>query len=267
MGQTREMKEQVGVAWGVVDGVGRIELRRPGAANALARPVAHTLARAIDEVLAAAPRVVVLSALGKVFCAGGDIQEFVAAGEGFERLVDEIIEPVHPAIERLAQAPMPVVSAVSGPIGGAGVALALCADFVLAAESMKLRTGYAAIGLSPDLGSSYFLARRVGSVRARQWFWLSDAIGAQECLRHGAVDAVFADAELPAAVEALVARLRQGARRSQAVIKQLCDGASTRSLAEQLRLEHEGMRACARSADAREGLRAFVERRAPRFED
>jgi enoyl-CoA hydratase/carnithine racemase len=79
---------------------------------------------------------------------------------------------LHPALHRLATAPVPVVAALNGPVGGAGIGLALCADFVLAAASMKLRTGYAAIGLSPDLGTAYFLARRVGAVRAQQWLML-----------------------------------------------------------------------------------------------
>ena len=259
------MQEFQGVAWAVADGVGRIELRRPEQANSLSLAAAGGLVRAIDEVLAAQPKVVVLTAQGKVFCAGGHIPEFVAAGEHFAELIDDILAPMNPAMERLAQAPMPVVAAVSGPIGGAGVGLALCADLVVACESMKLRTGYAAIGLSPDLGTSHFLARRVGSQRAKQWLWLSDAVSAQECLRHGAVDMVVPDAELHATVETLVARLRDGSRLSQASIKRLCDGALQRSLGEQLRLEQEALLACARGADGKEGIRAFVEKRRPRF--
>ena len=261
------MQEHQGVAWGVSDGVGRIELRRPEHANSLAKRAAHALAAAIDEVLAAGPKVVVLSAQGRVFCAGGDIQEFVAAGEHFDRLIDEILAPLNPAVERLVSSGVPIVAAVSGAVGGAGVGVALCADFVLAAESMKLRTGYAAIGLSPDVGTSYFLTRRVGATRAKQWLMLSDPIDARECLRCGAVDAVLPDAELAPAVEALVARLRAGARHSQAAIKRLCDGAQSRDLASHLRLEHELLRRAAGTADAREGIRAFTERRRPGFED
>ena len=72
-----------------------------------------------------------------------------------------------------------MVSVLNGAIGGAGIGLALCADFVLAAASMKLRTGYAAIGLSPDAGASYFLSRRIGSERAKQLFMLSDPLSAE----------------------------------------------------------------------------------------
>jgi 2-(1,2-epoxy-1,2-dihydrophenyl)acetyl-CoA isomerase len=128
--------------------------------------------------------------------------------------VNEILDGLHPALLRLATGPAPLVVAVNGPAGGAGVGLALCGDFVLAAESMKLRTGYAAIGLSPDAGASYFLSRRVGPVRAQQWLMLSDAIDSQRCLASGAVDAVYPDAELAAAGEALVTRLAAGASAS-----------------------------------------------------
>lgn len=254
-----------GVAWGLEDGIGRIELRRPERANALSRDAAHALARAIGEVLDGAPRVLLLTAQGRIFCAGGDIEEFVAAGAALEALVDDILRPLHPALHRLATAPLPVVAALNGPVGGAGVGLALCADFVLAAASMKLRTGYAAIGLSPDLGSAYFLARRVGPVRAQQWLMLSEPLDAAQCLAAGAIDALHPDAELPAAAEALAARLAQAASASLAGIKTLCAGLPGRDLQAHLDLEHRLLAARARGADAQEGVRAFVERRPPRF--
>jgi 2-(1,2-epoxy-1,2-dihydrophenyl)acetyl-CoA isomerase len=143
--------------------------------------------------------------------------------------------------------------------------LAFCGDFVLAAESMKLRTGYAAIGLSPDAGASYFLARRVGPVRAQQLLMLSDAIDSQRCLALGAVDALYADAELAATAEALVTRLAHGASGSFAAIKTLCAGVPGRPFAEHLALEQKLLRERAGSADAREGVAAFVDKRAPRF--
>jgi 2-(1,2-epoxy-1,2-dihydrophenyl)acetyl-CoA isomerase len=259
------MQEHEGIAWWREGPVGRIELRRPQKANALGKASGHALAGAIDELLSGGPGSILLTAQGAVFCAGGDIDEFVSAGASLDGLVADILAPLHPAIERLASAPAPVVSAVGGGIGGAGVGLALCADFVLAAESMKLRSGYAAIGLSPDLGSSYFLARRVGSQRAKQWLMLSEPVDARTCLAHGAVDAVHPDAELNAAALALASRLAHGARDSLAGIKTLCDGWSQRTLGQQLALEEALLCERARSADAREGISAFVEKRAPRF--
>jgi 2-(1,2-epoxy-1,2-dihydrophenyl)acetyl-CoA isomerase len=254
-----------GIRWSVDGGIGVITLDRPERANAIGLAASQALARAIGEVLDAAPRAVLLQGTGKIFCAGGDIGEFVAAGDTIDALVDRILEPLHPAIERLGEAPMPVVSALNGAVGGAGIGLALCADFVLAAASMKLRTGYSAIGLSPDAGASYFLSRRIGSERAKQLFILSDAIDAERCLAMGIVDAVHPDAELESAARALLARLAACAPGSVARIKRLCAGAATRTLGEHLVLEREGLVGASRTADAREGIRAFVERRAPGF--
>lgn len=259
------MQERDGVAWGVDGGIARIRLCAPGEANTVSTPMAQALARAITEVMDAGPRAVLLSAQGPVFCGGGNIKEFVAAGERLDELVDRLVGLLHPVMLRLVQSPVPVVSAVGGAIGGAGVGLALCADFVLAADTLKLRTGYAALGLSPDLGSSYFLARRVGSQRAKQWFMLSDAIDAAQCLQHGAVDALYPANELDGAAQALVTRLAQGAPHSLAAVKRLCDGAGQRDLSTHLDLEHQLLRDCARTQDAFEGVQAFVGRRSPRF--
>lgn len=259
------MQVSDGIAWGVADGIGRIVLQRPEQANALTHAASRALVRAIHQVLDGQPRVVLLTAEGRIFCAGGDINEFRAAGPALDALVNEVLTPLHPALHRLATAPLPIVAAVNGPVAGAGIGLALCADFVLGAESMKLRTGYAAIGLSPDAGASFFLARRVGALRAQQWFMLSEAIDAQRCLQHGVIDALHPDAELAKAAEALVQRLAHSASASLAGIKMLCGGLPTRDLQAHLALEQLLLMESARSADGREGVRAFIEKRSPRF--
>ncbi len=262
---TLELKQSEGIAWGVADGIGRIVLKRAERSNSLSRAASRALVTAIDEVLDQQPRVVTLSAEGRIFCSGGDIEEFASAGANLDALVDDILVPLNPALHRLATAPVPVVAAVNGPIGGAGIGVALCADFVLASESMKLRTGYAAIGLSPDLGASYFLSRRVGPVKAQQWLMLSETVDARSCLAHGAVDALYVDAELGAAVDGLVQRLASAACGSLACIKRLCSGLPERGLAPHLELEHQLLLERARNPDAREGIRAFLERRTPNF--
>lgn len=259
------MQQSDGVAWGVTESVGRIVLKRHEYANTLSHATSQALIQAINSVLDQQPRVVLLAAEGKIFCAGGDIAEFAAAGPALADLVDDILEPLHPALYRLATAPMPVISVLNGPIGGAGIGLALCADFVLAAQSVKLRTGYAALGLSPDLGASYFLARRVGAIRAQQWLMLSQTINAQDCLTHGVVDALYPENELTQAAEDLATRLSQSARASLTSIKTLCSGLPARDLHTHLQLEHQFLTACARRTDAQEGIHAFIERRAPRF--
>jgi 2-(1,2-epoxy-1,2-dihydrophenyl)acetyl-CoA isomerase len=264
---TIELDEQYqhGIRWRVAHDVGRIVLDRPERNNALGRDCAPVLARAIDEVTGADPRVIVIEGRGPIFCAGGDIREFVEAGDQLEPLVREILAALLPAYLKLARAPCPVVTVVDGPVGGAGVGLALCGDFVLASETMKLRTGYAAIGLSPDVGASYFLARRVGTVRAQQWLMLSDAVDAQRCLAAGAVDQVFAAADLNAGAEALVSRLAASAPASLAAMKRLSLEGPALALDAYLALERDLLAACTRTADAKEGITAFLSKRMPRF--
>jgi len=179
--------------------------------------------------------------------------------------IDATVSPMHRMVLRLATLPVPVVSALNGPIGGAGIGLALCADVVLAAESMKLRGGYSAVGLTPDVGSSWFLARRAGPARTKEIFMTNEALSARQCHQYGIVSEVLADADLAARAILLVTALACGATGSFARIKGLVDGASGRSLQEQLDLEHRLIIESAQSADAQEGVAAFAEKRIPVF--
>lgn len=176
------------------------------------------------------------------------------------------IPPIHAAILRLAQLPIPVVSAVNGPVGGGGIGLALCADIVLAAESMKLRTGYSAIGLTPDVGGSWFLTRLVGPMRAKRILFANEPWSAQQCLAAGIVSEVYADGALAVHAHALVKTLAQSATGSLGRIKRLVDGVAQRTLEQQLEVECHYMIESAASSEALEGVRAFTEKRAPRFD-
>jgi len=265
VGWVDSMPNLHGIEWTSEALVGSIVLDRPTHHNALGRGTASALAQAIAEVLAAQPRVVVVKARGPIFCSGGDIQEFASAGDQLPALVDDILDQLLPAYLQLAQATCPVVTVVRGPVGGAGIGLALCGDFVLASDTMKLRTGYSAIGLSPDVGASYFLARRIGAVRAQQWLMLSQAVDAERCLAAGAVDQVFPAHELDAAAQALVDQLCRAAPASLAAIKKLSMQGPGLSLKEHLLLEQQLLKACAATPDAREGVAAFVQKRPALF--
>ncbi len=254
------------IEWTAESQVGSIVLDRQTHHNALGFDTAFALAHAISEVLAAQPRVVVVKARGPIFCAGGDIQEFASAGDRLPVLVSDILDQLLPAFLQLAQASCPVVTVVGGPVGGAGIGLALCGDFVLASDTMKLRTGYSAIGLSPDVGASYFLARRVGIVRAQQWLMLSQAVDAAQCLAAGAVDQIFPAHELESAAQDLIGQLCQAAPSSLAAIKKLTTRGPGLSLQDHLLLEQQLLKACASTMDAREGIDAFVQKRAAVFQ-
>lgn len=246
-------------------GLARLTLDRAHAHNTISIEAGEALAAALDAIVAARPRAVLVTGTGPVFCAGGDIGEFQAHAGRLDTLVDRILTVLHPALARLAALPAPVVTAINGAVGGAGVGLALCGDFALAAASMKLRTGYAALGLSPDAGASAFLARRIGPLRARQLFFTSETVTAERCLALGIVDAVFPDERLAVEAEALCRRLAAAAPGSLAALRRLCPDGPPRPLAEHLALEKALLEERARSADAAEGITAFLARRPPVF--
>jgi 2-(1,2-epoxy-1,2-dihydrophenyl)acetyl-CoA isomerase len=266
-GRDTEPRNAEGIAWHIdEDGIGRIVLDRARAPNTLSERTACAFAQAVADLANGEPRALLLTGRGRVFCAGGDIDEFAANAASLAPLVSRILTALNPAILRLSELPVPVVTALNGPVGGAGIGLALCGDFAYAAASMKLRTGYAAIGLSPDAGASYFLARRAGELRARQLFFTSEALSAQRCLEWGIVDAVVADERLLPEAEALCHRLLAAPRGSLAAIKRLCTGTTSRPLSEHLALEKSLLEAQAARDDAREGVAAFLARRLPRFD-
>jgi 2-(1,2-epoxy-1,2-dihydrophenyl)acetyl-CoA isomerase len=250
----------------VKEGVARIVLDRPDAGNALDFEMKDALAAAVAKARGdASVRVVLLSAAGKAFCVGGDIAGMKGAGSDFPAWIRDMAGGLGESVRTLAALPVPVVSAVQGAVAGGGIGLALCADVVLAAESMRLRGGYTAIGLTPDLGASWFLTRRAGAARAKEIFFQNRALTAKECLALGIVDAVHPDALLAAEAEALARRLAGGATAALGRAKALVDGAVDRTLEQQLAAETDSMVASARTDDAREGIAAFVEKRAPRF--
>ncbi len=255
------------VLWRSEGGVGHITFNRPHAANAINTPLAQQFAAAVEAAARADVGAVLLSSTGAQYCAGGDIQEFRERRDDFDALIREMLDVLHPAIHRLASLPVPVLSAVHAPVGGAGISMALCADIVLAAPAMKLRGGYSAIGLSPDLGAAYYLARRAGPARAKYLLMTNRSIPAEECLRLGLVDELHAaDALLPAALQ-LAGQLARGATGSLGGIKRLCDDALALDLHAHLERERRALLRCSVSPDAREGVAAFLDKRAPRFGD
>ncbi|WP_298431204.1 enoyl-CoA hydratase-related protein [Ottowia sp.] len=263
------MADEALVLWKTDGRVGHIALNRPQAGNAVDLTLAKALAAAVDEasqaVAAGQVGALLLTAHGKQFCVGGDIQSFIARRDDLPALVDEILCWIHPAVHRLATSPVPVISVVQGALGGAGIALALCADFVLASDAIKLRGGYSAIGLSPDVGASYFVAQRAGAAVARRIFMRNQSISAQECLQLGLVDELHTPQELLPAAVRLAQQLAAGATGSLAAVKQLCNSAMRNDLHAHLQLEHNTLLARAGSADSREGIQAFMAKRAPNF--
>jgi|UniRef100_A0A7C3Z112 2-(1,2-epoxy-1,2-dihydrophenyl)acetyl-CoA isomerase len=250
----------------VKDGVGLICLNRPEDNNALTLEMARELLDAAwrcDED----PRVrsVVLTGTGKMFCAGGDLRAFAAQGENVSLYLKQVTQVFHAALSRFNWMDAPVIGAINGTAAGGGFSLALAADIAIAAESAKFTLAYTRVGLVPDGGSTYFLARLVGLRRAKEMALLNPVLSAPQALEWGLINQVVPDDQvLPAALD-LAQKLAQGPTRAFGKTKRLILAGATESLESQLERESRAIAALAGSADGQEGIAAFLEKRSPRF--
>jgi len=244
------------------DGVAHIRLVRPEAANAIDLTFALEFRDAAEACAEPGTRVVMLSAEGKQFCGGGDLRSFNGQADLSAHLA-EVTSHLHRGIEILVELDAPVVIAVQGPAAGAGLGLVCAGDIVIAAESARFLMAYTAAGLSPDGSSSYFLPRLVGLRRALDLTLTNRSISASEGLEWGLVSRVVADHDVAGEAASLAEALAGGPTLAFGASKRLLrSGGDLRS---HLALERETLSRCAGTADGREGVRAFAERRAARF--
>jgi 2-(1,2-epoxy-1,2-dihydrophenyl)acetyl-CoA isomerase len=251
------------VAYEQHDGVARIQLTNGNRGNPLDQAAVDELARAVRRARADDVHVVVLSAQGRAFSVGGDVLAFAAA-EDTEQMVDDLAESLHRVVSDLHRMDAVVVSAVQGTAAGAGVSLAAAADLVIAAASARFTLAYTKIGFSPDGGSS-LLTASIGLHRALHLALLNPVVTADEARAMGLVSQVHPDDELDAAVEGVVGVLRSGSRTAQVAAKRLLREVATPGAEAALRRETLSIRARAASPDGREGVAAFLEKRAPAF--
>jgi 2-(1,2-epoxy-1,2-dihydrophenyl)acetyl-CoA isomerase len=251
----------------IADGIAHIRFDRPGTLNAIDQAMAVALRDAVKEVLVhGGARVIVLSGEGRAFMAGGDLQAFHTNLSDAAITAGRIIDPLHEAVAALAEAPVPVIAAVQGGVAGAGMSLALGADFVLAADNTTFVPAYVGIGTSPDGGGTWALVRLVGLRRALEIALLGEPIDAASALQMGLVNRVVPRDELATATEELARRLAAGPTRALARTRRLLRDAPTTALRDHLRAERDAFAACARSLDFAEGVNAFFEKRRPRFQ-
>lgn len=252
----------------IEDGVGIVTLNRPDTRNAINREMASAWAREIGRVVEhLGVRAIVLRAAGPAFSVGGDLAFFGEhLGPALAPLLGEVIDHLNAAAQHLRDSEKPVISAVQGALAGGGVGMALCADVVIGSSSLKLRGGYAAIGLSPDAGASCFLGERVGDARACALFMTNRTVGADECAALGIVDRLVpTDDALRREASDLARQLAQMSGSSIRTIKSLCKPLRGASLAARLQAERDGMLRSARHEDAAEGIGAFTTKRKPLF--
>ena len=174
----------------VADGIAVITINRPDQANALNEKMASELFEASIRCGEGDVRAVVVTARGKLFCAGGDLAEFHAQGDGQSVFVTRMATMMHAAIARFATIDAPVIMAVNGTAGGGGFSIALSGDIIIASERAKFVSAYTASGLTPDGSSTYFLAKYVGLLRAKELMLTNRVLSAEEAMDWGMVSKV-----------------------------------------------------------------------------
>ena len=249
------------------NGIVTITLNRPDRLNAFIDHMRRDLAEALEET-GSDPhvRVVVINGAGRAFCAGGDVQfmaELVERNESEE--FARLLGAARRVVLGIRQMTKPVIASIEGPAFGAGFNLALACDLRIASSTATFSQAFVKLGFHPDWGGTYFLPRMVTSNIACEMFFLGDPIDAARALQLGLINRVVAPAELEAETRKLAERLRDGPAVSIAAAKHAVYAAEHDTLEKMLQYEVEAQVRCFESEDGREGVRAFLEKRPPKF--
>ena len=251
----------------VVERVGRITLDRPDKLNAFAGDMRDRVGDALERLgTDAEVRVVVVTGAGRAFCAGADVKYMAGLIE--EKRFDEaraLVEAGRRVALTIAKMPKPVMAAVNGPAAGGGANLALACDLRIASDRASIGQTFNRIGLGPDWGGTFFVPRLVGPARAAELFFLAEMIDAERAERMGLFNRVVPHERFREEVEAVARTLAAKPPLPLRLAKEAIRRSLGSSLEAMLDFETEMQMACFRSDDALEGVKAFVEKREPRF--
>ncbi|MCE1243100.1 2-(1,2-epoxy-1,2-dihydrophenyl)acetyl-CoA isomerase PaaG [Oryzomicrobium sp.] len=255
------------IAFAVEAGIARLTLNRPDRLNSFTDRMHEEVRAALTRVETdPAIRVLVLAGAGRGFCAGQDLNDrSVSAGDAAPDLGASVEKNYKPLVLRLQNLRVPTVCAVNGVAAGAGASLALACDVVVAGRSASFLQAFSKIGLIPDTGGTWFLPQRVGMARAMGLALLAEKLPAEKAAEWGLIWQCVDDAELAATVDALAAQFASAPTRALVRTRQLMRASMSQDLAAQLDAERDAMRELGQSPDYREGVAAFMEKRAPRF--
>jgi 2-(1,2-epoxy-1,2-dihydrophenyl)acetyl-CoA isomerase len=251
----------------ITAGVARLTLNRPDKLNSFTAAMHEEVRDALARVEAATGvRVLLLTGVGRGFCAGQDLGDrAVAPGETAVDLGDSVERYYAPLVRSLRGLPLPVVCAVNGVAAGAGANLAFACDLVLAKRSASFLQPFCKLGLLPDTGGTYFLPRLVGTARAIGLAMLGDKLAAQQAADWGLIWRCVDDDTFAEEVEKLVAHLASAPTLGLVRTKQAIYGSAQATLEQQLQVERDAMRELGFSEDYREGVEAFLNKRIPVF--
>ena len=254
----------------VADGVATLALQRTAVSNAIDITVIRALHLALDQIQKgeSGAKAVIITGSNDVFCSGLDLHSIdLKTQEARQRAHFEMRRFMDPLILRMSGFRFPIVAAVNGAAVGAGMSLALASDIIIAAENAYFLPSFARLGLVPDAGITFHLARRIGGGRSLSALMLAEKIKAQTALDWGLAYAVAPDAEVEAQAQAVARRLASGPCAVLGQIRSLHASTFDNSLQEQLRAERSAQEMTLETHDCVEGVRAFFEKREPHFSD
>ncbi len=249
-------------------GVAKITLNRPETFNALSLDLGEELFDAVTRCHSDAEvRAVVITGTGKAFSAGGDIRSMAEALKGdVSSVLRQLAAVLANAMISITRLPKPVVAAVNGTAAGAGLALVLASDMAIASEKAKFVVAFTGIALSPDSSTTFFLPRYVGLKKAMELTLTNRPLSAQEAADMGIINEVVAEGEFAARVDSFAATLAQGPTIAFGKAKQLLHRGLSERLETQVEDERHIVADCGLTADFREAVNAFLEKRTPRFQ-
>jgi 2-(1,2-epoxy-1,2-dihydrophenyl)acetyl-CoA isomerase len=251
----------------IKDGIAQLTLNRPDKLNSFTQAMHEEVRHAIHRVQGdKSVRVFVLTGAGRGFCAGQDLSDrAVEPGARAVDLGDSVEKNYAPLVTSLRNLPMPVICAVNGVAAGAGANIALACDIVIAGKSASFIEAFCKLGLIPDTGGTHYLPRLVGTARAMGLAMLGEKLSAEKAEQWGLIWKCVDDAELVHETQLLAHHFSMAPTKGLAFTKQAIYASATNTLAQQLNLESCMMSELGNSEDYKEGVAAFMAKRAPQF--
>jgi len=248
----------------IVRGVGKITLNRPEKYHSFVREMALKLQETLDkcndnkEV-----RSILITATGKAFCAGQDLGE--ATDPNGPDLTQIVQEHYNPIIKKIRNMEKPVVAAINGVAAGAGASIALCCDIVVACESASFIQAFSKIGLIPDSGGTFFLPRLIGMQKSAGLMMTAEPVSAKDAASMGMIYKVFSDDIFKEESFKVAAKLAKMPTKGLGLTKRLLNASYSNNLEEQLNMEDKCQTIAGNTADFKEGVQAFLDKREPNF--